>query len=168
MLTMSFRDASGLRVVLRGMSRGAPRIVSMKRMENIFHHNDVAYVAECLITTRKDSKGRENYHPRIRKILSQYEPVFGLIPLGRPPDRGIEHTIVLEEGATTVITTPYMHPKRFKDEIKKSIEEFLVMGHIKPNTSPFSSLVILVLKKDGTLRMFIEYKYFNKKMIKNR
>jgi hypothetical protein len=58
-LTMSFRDASGSRVVLRGMSIGAPRAVSTKRMEQIFRHGDVAYVAECWITTRKDSEGRE-------------------------------------------------------------------------------------------------------------
>jgi hypothetical protein len=44
-LTMSFRDASGSRVVLRGMSTGAPRAVSTKRMERIFRHSDVTYVA---------------------------------------------------------------------------------------------------------------------------
>ena len=59
MLTMSFRDASGLRVVLRGMSTRAPRAISRKRMEWIFHHGDVAYTTECWITTRKDAEGRE-------------------------------------------------------------------------------------------------------------
>jgi hypothetical protein len=67
-----------------------------------------------------------------------------------------------------VITAPYRHPKRFKDEIEKEIKEFLAMGHIRPSTSPFTSLVVLVLKKDGTLRMCIDYKSLNKKTIKNR
>jgi hypothetical protein len=48
-LTMSFKEASVSRVVLRGMSTGAPRAVSAKRMERIFHHGDVAYAAESLI-----------------------------------------------------------------------------------------------------------------------
>jgi hypothetical protein len=78
--------------------------------------------------------------------LSQYEPVFGSIPPGRPPDRGFEHTIELEVGATPVITTPYRHPKRFKDEIEKAIKELLAMGHIRPNTSPFASSVVLVVR----------------------
>jgi hypothetical protein len=103
MLAMSFRDASGSRVVLRGMSTGTPREVSTKRMERIFRHGDVAYAAECLFTTRKDSEGREDYHPQIRELLSQYKPMFGSIPPGRRPlDRGFEHTIELEVGDTRV------------------------------------------------------------------
>jgi hypothetical protein len=136
-------------------------------MEQIFHHSDVAYATKCLITTRKDLEGRQHYHPHIRKLLSQYEPVFGSIPPGRPPDRGFEHTIELEAGATPVITTPYRNPKRFKDDIEKEINELHVMGHIKPITSHFSSSIILVLKKDGTLRMCIDYRAQNKKTIKN-
>jgi hypothetical protein len=167
-LTMSFRDASGSRVVLRGMSTGAPQAVSAKRMERIFRHGDVAYAVECWITTRKDSEGREQYHPQIRELLGRYEPVFGPIPPGRPPDRGFEHMIELEAGATPVITTPYRHPKKFKDKIEKAIKELLAMGHIRPNRSPFASSVVLVLKKDGTLWMCIDYRVLNKKTIKNR
>jgi hypothetical protein len=63
--------------------------------------------------------------------------VFGSIPPGKPPDRGFEHTIELEAGATPMITMLYRHPKRFKDEIEKAIKELLAMGHIRPNTSPF-------------------------------
>jgi hypothetical protein len=166
-LTVSFWDTNGSRVVLRGMSTGAPWAVSTKRMEGIFRHGDVAYATECLITTKRDSDGREQYHLEIRELLSQYESVFRSIPPGRPPDRGFERTIELEAGATPVITAPYRHPKIFKDEIVKAIKELIVMGHIRPNTSPFISSVVLVLKKDGTLRMCIDYWALNKKMIKN-
>jgi hypothetical protein len=57
-LEMGFRDCDGKKVVLRGMSTGAPRTVLTKRMERIFRHGEVAYVAECFITTWKDSEGR--------------------------------------------------------------------------------------------------------------
>jgi hypothetical protein len=167
-LTMSFRDASGSQVLLRGMSTGLPRAVSTKRMEQIFHHRDVVYIAECLITMRKDSEGKEHYHPQIRELLGQYESIFGPIPPGRLLDRGFEHMIELEVGATPVTTTPYRHPKKFKDEIEKAIKELLAMGHIRPSLSPFASSVILVLKKDDMLQMCIDYRVLNKKMIKNR
>jgi hypothetical protein len=165
---MSFRDVNGSRVVLRGMSTRAPRAVLTNRMEQIFRHGDVAYIAECLITTRKDSEGREQYHPHIRKLLGRYEPVFRPIPPGRPPNKGFEHMIELEVGATLVITAPYRHPKKFKEEIEKAIKELLAMGHIRSNMSPFASSIVLVLKKDGTLRMCIDYRSLNKKTIKNR
>jgi hypothetical protein len=122
--------------------------------------------AECLITSQKPSDNNQQYHVDIQTLLSKHDRVFGEIPPGRPPDRGFEHTIELEEGAKPVITTPYRHPKKFKDEIEKEIKELLEMGHIRPSSSPFASSVVLVKKKDGTMRMCIDYRALNKKTIK--
>jgi hypothetical protein len=167
-LEMGFRDQDGKKVVLRGMSTGAPRIVSSKRMERIFRHGAVAYVTKFLITTQKDSKGRQQIHTEIKSLLGRHQQVFEAILPGRPPDRGFEHTIELEEGAKPMITPPYHHPRRFKDEIEKAIKELLAMGHIRPSSNPFDSSIVLVLKKDGTMRMCIDYRALNKKNIKNR
>ena len=52
-----------------------------------------------------------------------------------------------------MITTPYRNPKAYKDEIERAIQELLDLGHIQPSASPFTSHVVLVKKKDGTLRM---------------
>jgi hypothetical protein len=57
---------------------------------------------------------------------------------------------------------------RFKDEIEKAIKELLEMGHIKLRSSPFASSIVLVLKKDGTMRMCIDYRALKKKTIENR
>jgi hypothetical protein len=65
------------------------------------------------------------------------------------------------------IATPYRNPKKFKDEIKRAIKELLEIGHIRPSSSPFAFLVVLVKKKDGTMRMCIDYRAMNKKIIKN-
>jgi hypothetical protein len=101
-------------------------------------------------------------------LLNKHDQFFGQIPPGRPPDRGFEKTIELEEGDKPVITTPYRHPKKFKDEIEKAIKELLEMGHIRPSSSPFTSSVVLVKKKDGTMQMCIDYMELNKKMIKKQ
>jgi hypothetical protein len=89
-------------------------------------------------------------------LLGRHQQAFGPIPPGRPPERGFEHTIELEEGDKSMITSPYRHPRRFKDEIEKAIKELLAMGHIRPSNNLFASSVVLVLKKDGTMRMCID------------
>jgi hypothetical protein len=73
----------------------------------------------------------------------------------------------IEEGTKPMITPPYHHPRRFKYEIEKEIKEFLAMGHIIPRISPFASLVVLILKKDGTMDICINYRALKKKTIKN-
>ena len=44
----------------------------------------------------------------------------------------------------------------------------LEMVHIRPSSSPFTSSVVLVKMKDGTMWMCIDYRALNKKTIKNR
>lgn len=66
-----------------------------------------------------------------------------------------------------MITTPYRHPKAYRYEIERAIHELLALGHIRASSSPFASLVVLVKKKNGTLRMCMNYGALNKKMLKN-
>jgi hypothetical protein len=167
-MEMSFVEKGGRKFMLRGMTGNFARVVTAKRMEAIFRKEEIVYAAECKISAHVDEKGKVHYTPEIKEILDRHHKVFGSIPPGVPPDRGFEHIIELEAGAKPVITTPYMHPRKYKDEIEKAIREILDMGHIMPSSSPFSSLVVLVKKKDGTMRMCIDFWALNKKKIKNR
>ena len=94
--------------------------------------------------------------------------MFGEILSGQPPNQGFEHTIELKQGIQAVITTPYRHPTAYRDEIERAIQELLALGHIQLSTSPFASFVVLVKKKDDTLRMCIDYRALNKKTLKNK
>jgi hypothetical protein len=167
-MEMPFMEENGKKVVLRGMTGNTPRVVTTKRMEAIFRKEDIVYAAECRISVWVHKKGDTHYSPAIQRIIDMHSKVFEPIPPGAPPDRGFEHIIELEEGAKPVITTPYRHPKKYKDEIEKAIKELLDMGHIRPSSSPFASSVVLVKKKDGTMCMCIDYRALNKKTIKNR
>ena len=99
--------------------------------------------------------------------MSDHDKVLIDIPPDIPPHRGFEHTIELEGGAKPVVTTLYHHPKKFKDEIERMIQELLEKGWIRPSSSPSASSVVLV-KKDGTMRMCVDYCVLNKKTVKNR
>ena len=96
-----------------------------------------------------------------------FKKKFRDLPHGRPPVRGVEHNIFLEEGTSPIHTPPYRHPNKFKYEIENDIQEILYLGLIIPSSSPYASSVVLVNKKDGTLRMCIAFRGLNKKNIKN-
>jgi hypothetical protein len=165
---MKFNTKNDKKVVLRGMSNGGPNIVSTKSMEAIFRHGDVSCVVDCFITAQEKSQGQPHHHENMHALLIRNDKVFGQIPVRRPPDKGFENTMVLEKGGKNLITTPYIHPNKFKDEIEKSINELLEMGNIRPSSSPFSSFVVLVKTKDGKMHMCIDYRGLKKNMIKNR
>jgi hypothetical protein len=52
-------------------------------------------------------------------------------------------------------------------ELKVQLEELLAKGYIKPSKSPYGTPVLFVHKKDGTLRMCVDYKAFNKVKVNN-
>jgi hypothetical protein len=72
-------------------------------------------------TTYKSTTWTPSQDNDLQNIFSTHDGVFMDIPPGIPPHRGFEHTIELETGAKPVITTPYCHPRKLKDEIGKTI-----------------------------------------------
>ena len=53
-------------------------------------------------------------------------------------------------------------------ELKKQLEEQLRKGFIDPSASPWGSPVLFVAKKDGTIRLCIDYRSLNEVTIKNK
>ncbi|KAL0345764.1 UNVERIFIED_CONTAM: Transposon Tf2-12 polyprotein [Sesamum radiatum] len=53
-------------------------------------------------------------------------------------------------------------------ELKKQLEELLEKGFIQPSTSPWGARVLFVKKKDGSMRLCVDYRQFNRVTVKNK
>ena len=59
-------------------------------------------------------------------------------------------------------------PRPLYPEVKGYIEDLLNRGFIRKSKSPFSSSVVCVCKKDGTMRLCIDHRELNKKTVPDR
>ena len=99
--------------------------------------------------------------PELKHVLHDFPSIFEP-PKGLPPQRRQDHAIHLKEGAQIPNIRPYRYPHYQKTEIEKLVAEMLEAGIIQSSTSPYSSLVILVRKKDGSWRFCVDYRALNK------
>jgi len=80
----------------------------------------------------------------------------------------VEFCIDLMPRATLISKAPYRMASAELKELKTQLDELLEKGYIRPNMSPWGALVHFVKKKDGTLKLCIEYKELHKITVKNR
>ncbi|KAL8125846.1 hypothetical protein AgCh_013227 [Apium graveolens] len=101
-------------------------------------------------------------------VVKKFEDVFPENLPGLPPDREIEFAIELAPGTTPVSKSLYrLAPVEMK-ELASQLQELLDNGMIRPSVSPWGVPVLFVKKKDGSMRLCIDYRELNKMTIKNR
>jgi hypothetical protein len=107
-------------------------------------------------------------HPDLQLVLDKHHRVFET-PTDLPPSRGEhDHHIPLLLGSHPPNVRPYKYPFAQKNEIEKIVQELLEAGVIHPSTSPYSSPVVMVLKKEGSWHMCPYFHALNKLTIKDK
>ncbi|KAG8498659.1 hypothetical protein CXB51_004988 [Gossypium anomalum] len=87
---------------------------------------------------------------------------------GLPPVREVEFGIELVSGTTLISLSPYRMALTELKELKSQLQELTDRGFARPSFSPWSAPVLFVKKKDGTMRMCIDYRQLNKVTVKNK
>ncbi|KAE8683877.1 hypothetical protein F3Y22_tig00111166pilonHSYRG00229 [Hibiscus syriacus] len=151
------------KIVMIGERRGfLTNVVSALVAEKMIRKGFKVFLAYILDTrsSQSDIKGI--------RIVKKFSDVFPEELPGLPPDREIEYKIEVYSGSTPVSMAPYrMAPKELK-ELKVQLQELLDRGFIRPSVSPWGAPVLFVKKKDGTLRLCIDYRKLNKLTVKNK
>ena len=60
-----------------------------------------------------------------------------------------------------VSSHPYRVPPRLKESVKEQLDQLLALGIIEPSSSPWSSSLVIVKKKDGGVRTCVDYRAVN-------
>lgn len=109
------------------------------------------------------------YAAEVETLLRKYGHLFAQLPSGLPPARpGVDHKIDTEPGAPPPSRATYRMSVAELQEVHRQLQELTELGFIRPSTSPYGAPVLFVRKKDGSLRMCIDYRALNKITIKNR
>jgi hypothetical protein len=97
-----------------------------------------------------------------------YPDVFPEELPGMPPDRDIEFAIDLIPGTAPIDKRPCRMAASELAELKKQLEELQHIKFIRPSSTPWGASVLFVKKKDGSIRICVDYRTLNEVTIKNK
>lgn len=95
------------------------------------------------------------------RVVCDYADVFPMELPGLPLTREVDFGIELQPGTTPISMAPYrMAPVELRG-LKTQLQELLKKGFVRPSTSPWGAPVLFAKKKDGSLRLCIDYRQLN-------
>ncbi|XP_050942550.1 uncharacterized protein LOC127149991 [Cucumis melo] len=172
-LTMTFvvRDT---KVILKGDPSLTRTEISLKVLVKTWQPDDQGFLVNfsAMGIPKEDRElvvtdAVEDYQPEFAQLQQEFSDVFEM-PDGLPPMRRIDHRIQLKEGTDPINVRPYRYPHAQKNEIERLVNDMLASGIIRPSTSPFSSPVIMVKKKDGGWRFCVDYRALNRATVPDK
>ncbi|KAL0551336.1 hypothetical protein IC582_010422 [Cucumis melo] len=143
-------------------SKSLPQVISAIRASKLLSQGTWGILASVVDTREADVSLSSE------PVVRDYPDVFPEELPGLPPHREVEFAIELEPGTVPISRAPYrMAPAELK-ELKVQLQELLDKGFIRPSVSPWGAPVLFVKKKDGSMRLCIDYRELNKVTVKNR
>jgi hypothetical protein len=142
----------------------------MRQLSKAIRRNQVAYLVKlnALDGSSKQEQIIDALPQPIRELLHEFQDLFPDNIEHLPPFRGVECEITLQPNTQPPSKAPYRLAPPELAELKKQLQELLDLGFIRPSVSPFGAPILFVKKKDGSMRMCIDYRQLNKHTIKNR
>ena len=93
-----------------------------------------------------------------KDLTPRYPDVFTDMP---GETNVIQHRVKLIDD-TTICCKPYPLPYAMREELQNKVDSMLEMGVVRPSTSPYSSPIVMVKKKDGSNRVCVNLRKLNK------
>ena len=163
MKRVTLRTSSGEEVTfISERTNHLSNVISAATSRTMVQKGCEAYLAYVI-----DTKKAESSLSDIPTVYD-YSNVFPEKLLGFPLQREIEFVIDVVPGATPASITSYRMALVELKELKLQLQELLEKGFIHPSVSLWGAPVLFVKKKDGTLRLYVNFRQLNKMTVKNK
>ncbi|KAH9705011.1 Endonuclease [Citrus sinensis] len=158
-----FNKPGEIEVKFYGERRVLPScVISVIDARRLLRKGCSAYLAYVIVTGVRELRLEDI------PVVQEFSDVFPDELPGMPPHREIEFSIDLVPGTAPISIAPYrMAPAELK-ELKIQLQELVDKEFIRPSVSPWGAPVLFVKKKDGTLRLCIDYRQLNKVTVRNK
>lgn len=159
---------------------GAPLVSAVQMARQVRADGAVAFIAVLRVRDEAEAEVdipmQDVFRPdgvcdpaAMAKLVADFPTVFpDDLPDGVPPDRGVGPAVETVPDATPQARRILRLSPREIEEVRKQINEMLLKGHIRASRSAWAAPLLFVRKKDGTLRMCIDYRALNKLTVKNK
>ena len=139
----------------------ASKLLGSHNFELCLHSSDIQANSAKLVETPDLSNVSSKYH-EFANIFSKTKAEV------LPPHHPYDLKINLEESAQPPVGPIYSLSASEQEALKEFIEENLNMGFIWPTSSPHGAPVLFVKKKDGSLRLCVDFRSLNRISKKDR
>jgi hypothetical protein len=144
-------------------ARSLPPTISAVQARKFIIGGDQAFLTFVVAPTKKAKKNLEDI-----PMVFEYPDVFSIDYSRLPPQKEVEFGIECLSGTNPISKATYRMALSDLKELKEQLQELLDKSFIRPSISPWGAPVFFVKKKDGSMRICINYQKLNKVTIKNR
>jgi len=113
-------------------------------------------------TLPEDPKQAES----LKKLLLKWEDVFALTDEDHGHTDAVRHGIKLTDDTPIKIRHRRIPPSMYT-EVKEHLKRMVKEGDIRPSKSPWSFPVVLIRKRDSSLRFCVDYRELNKRTVRD-
>ncbi|MCO5548015.1 hypothetical protein L7F22_001471 [Adiantum nelumboides] len=159
--SVTFRDDQNQQVKIQGKS-GSPKIhlVKASRLLKGLRSHQQIYVVKLNKVDPEINTSKPTW-------LEEYADIFPENLTELPPTREIDHEIELLPRSEPVSKRPYKMSLLEAIELKEQLRQLIGQGFIRPSKSSWGAPILFQKKKDGILRLCIDYRGLNQVTVKN-
>lgn len=133
---------------------------------NVFRHGAREVVIEPPAVDISQDLLTEEQRKQVADMLERWTGVFAASSIELGKAQGVYHEIKLTDEVPFREKTRRVPPGLY-EEIRTHLQDMLACGAIRHSSSPWLSNVVIVRKKDGTIRLCIDYRRLNSRTVRD-